>query len=415
METEEQRRVTRVLWVAEDVTTGSIGTVCRYAAEGVVRLPGWRATVVSLRLSPSDRIDSATGVRDVALGLQKHAPQAFLCWLRENPQHFVITNAVARIESAFPYFPQETLHISGMHDSSRLHVDVAVRNHRYLDGVACVATHIEESMRTRLDRVNFMGLLETVHNGAAFPPTPSRASYSGPIRLLFIGSMDPFKGILDLVPILESLKKLGVPVQLMVVGGRHAFLDRRLNRKHLDSLVTWAGWVPHKDCYRFAEESDVLLMPSRKEAFGMVTIEAMAMGCVPLAYDVTSGSREIIKHDKSGLLLPLGNIAAWATAIKSLHDNREKWRRLSGGAMNRARTQFNADIMASRLCAFLQRVEAHARLFPSERKPGLPAEIEPKSLSRRSYYQRLSPGVRTWLRNWIGARPRLCYRLLKHW
>jgi glycosyltransferase involved in cell wall biosynthesis len=227
--------------------------------------------------------------------------------------------------------------------------------------------------------------------------------------------MDPFKGIFDLVPILQRVKKLGVPVQLMIAGGTHDLLQRRFKRKHLDPLVTWAGRVPHEDCYRLAEESDVLLMPSRKEAFGMVTIEAMAMGCVPLGYDIISGSREIIENDKSGLLLPLGNFVAWANAIKTLHQNREKWRRLSAGAMERARTEFNETAMVSRWCAFLKRVEAHAKTCPSERKSGLPPEIESKSRALNSQYQRLSPSIRIWLRNWIGACPRLNYWLLNRW
>ena len=244
---------------------------------------------------------------------------------------------------------------------------------------------------------------------------PTCASYSGPFRLLFMSRLDQFKGIFDLVPVLQSVKKLGVPVQLMIAGGRHDLLQRQFRRKHLDSLVTWAGWLPHEDCYRLAEESDVFLMLSRKEAFGMVTIEAMAMGCVPLAYDVISGSREIIENGKSGLLLPLGNCAALAKAIKSLYQNREEWRRLSAGAMERARTQFNAEAMASQLCAFLKRVRMHAQTRPSERKTGLPTAIESESQATRASYQRLPPSIRVWLRNRIGACPRLNYWLLNRW
>jgi glycosyltransferase involved in cell wall biosynthesis len=227
--------------------------------------------------------------------------------------------------------------------------------------------------------------------------------------------MSPFKGIFDLVPILQGVKKLGVPVQLMIAGGHHDYLARRFKRKRLESLVTWTGWVSHEECYRLAAESDVFLMPSRKEAFGMVTIEAMAMGCVPLAYDMISGSREIIENGKNGLLLPLGNFGAWSKAIKILHEDREELRRLSAGAIERTRAQFNAETMGMRLCTFLKRVQSHANTCPSERKFGLPTEIVSESHAPRSHYQRLSPGVRKWVRNWIGAHPRLCYWLLNRW
>ena len=176
--------------------------------------------------------------------------------------------------------------------------------------------------------------------------------------------MDPFKGIFDLVPILQRLDKMKVPVRLTIVGGRHELLARRFRQKKLDQLVTWTGRVPHEECYRLAAESDVLLMTSRKEPFGMVTIEAMSMGCVPIAYDTPSGSTEIIEDGQSGLLVPLGDFRFWAQAVKMLHEDREQLRRLSEGAMGRARTSFNEMTLASNLHVFLQRVQINARNHP---------------------------------------------------
>jgi hypothetical protein len=156
-----------------------------------------------------------------------------------------------------------------------------------------------------------------------------------------------------------------------------------------------------------AAESDVFLMPSRKESFGMVTIEAMSMGCVPLAYDIISGSTEIIEHGKSGLLLPLGDFMAWARAIQSLHEDREQLRRLSEGAMHRARIEFNEMTVGGRLCEFLEKVKAHAQDHPAERLPGLPPETASVTAKGRFNYQRLPPRLREWLRNTVSSSPRL--------
>jgi len=378
-------------------------------------LDGYRATVVSLQPSPSDETDAVTGVHFVSLGLQSHAPQSFLTWLRENPHDFVITNSVHQIETAFPYFPLETRHIVQLHDTSSRVVDVAVRNWQCLDGVACVANHIADTVRKRLSQLKFSGLVETVHNGAAFPPESAHRLQSGPIRLLFMGSMDPFKGIFDLVPILQRIKKLGVPVKLTIAGGSHDLLARQFKSAQLDSVVTWTGWVPHEECYRLAGESDVLLMTSRKEAFGMVTIEAMAMGCVPLAYDIVSGSREIIENGRNGFLLPLGDFAAWGATIKNLHENRAELRRHSESAMERARTHFNDSIMTARLCSFLESVRANAQTNKSERIAGIPLEIQTQASTIGAHYQRVPLGLRQWVRNSIGRSPRLSHWLLNRW
>jgi hypothetical protein len=150
-------------------------------------------------------------------------------------------------------------------------------------------------------------------------------------------------------------------------------------------------------------------MTSRKEPFGMVTIEAMSMGCVPVAYDIPSGSTEIIENGKSGLLVPLGHTRAWAEHIRDLHHNRQRLAELSVGAMERARTAFNADVMAENLVAFLREVMTNAQDHPAHREAGLPP-VEPAVHGRAARgYQRLPSGLRQWIRNQIGARPRLCH------
>ncbi|MEI7809098.1 MAG: glycosyltransferase [Verrucomicrobiota bacterium] len=347
----------------------------------------------------------------------------FLLWLAANPQDIIITSDVSHIEASFRFIPKETVHVIQMHDSLRRYRDVALRNHAWVDGVACVARYIEAPLRASLRQVGFHGVCDTVHNGAAFPPLPSALRplptanspfqvsglASRPLRLLFMGRLDPFKGIFDLVPILQRLDKMKVPVRLTIVGGRHELLARRFQQKKLDQLVTWTGRVPHEDCYRLAAENDVFLMPSRQEPFGMVTIEAMSMGCVPVAYDTPSGSTEIIEAGQSGLLVPLGDFKAWAQTIRSLHCNRNRLGELAAGAIQRARGAFNAEIMASNLIAFLNQVIAQVESRPSKRESGLPPET-PSIHTRSAYgYQKLSPKWREWIRNQIGVRPRLCY------
>jgi glycosyltransferase involved in cell wall biosynthesis len=229
-----------------------------------------------------------------------------------------------------------------------------------------------------------------------------------------MGRMDPFKGIFDLVPILRRLNHWSVPARLTIAGGQHEALARRFTQRKLDHLVVWKGRVPHEECFRLASEHDVLLMPTRKEAFGMVTIEAMSMGCVPVAYDIPSGTTEIIANGQSGVLVSLGDFRACAEAIKLLNENRDQLQALSQRAMARARSEFSAQAMATQLYAFLTRLQKHALANPSERKSAPPPEIvsvKPRSLR----YNRLPPFVREWLRNQVGARPRLSYWLLNHW
>ncbi len=58
-----------------------------------------------------------------------------------------------------------------------------------------------------------------------------------------------------------------------------------------------------------------LLLTSRSEAFSLVVAEAMAAGCLPIAYDVPYGPRELIADGKTGWLVPSGDVVALTDAI----------------------------------------------------------------------------------------------------
>ncbi len=406
---------TSVSWVIPDLVGGGVGPACKYAAMAVARNPGWKCTVVSLHGSPSDMVDSETGVRFVSLGLTDEFPRRFLEWLCQYRPDILITNDVPWIESAFPYFPSQTLHIIQLHALLKRYRDAAIQNHQWINGVVCVGSTIEAALKNDFARVGFRGKLGTVHNGACFPPLSNQQRRADSIRLLFMGRLDALvKGAFDVLPILTHLRSEGVPFSLTIAGGRNQLLEHKLARKGLLGMVHWAGRVSHSECFGLAASSDVFLMLSRTEAFGMVTIEAMSMGCIPIAYDIPSGNREIIKHEQSGLLLPLGDFKRVALAIRRLHEDRHYLGRLAIGAISRARTDFGEEALGKRVTDFLGQVLA-AGTKVCERASGLPPKGNPWARTSQAGYQRVPPAIRAWLRYQVGCRPRLAHWLLQLW
>jgi glycosyltransferase involved in cell wall biosynthesis len=405
-------RPTRVTSVIASLTAGGIGPVCRYAAEGMAKMKHWRVTLLSLHDPAGEFDDEASGLKVVCLGIDGNCARLFLQWLAANPQDVIITSDVSRIEQAYRFLPSTSLHVVQIHDSGRRYRDVAGRHSPWIDGVTCVGQHIEAPLQRSLDAVGFHGLLRTIHNGANFPPIPYRSAHNGPLRLLFVGRVEALKGVFDFVPLLQRIRKLGVPVTLNLVGGENEALRRQFLRQGLADLVTWTGRVPHDQCYDIAANSDIFLMTSRKESFGMVTIEAMSMGCVPIAYDIRSGSTEIIEHEKSGYLVPLGDIRTLANHICHLHHDRVRLASLSAEAIKRARTHFNAETMAQNMAAFLIDVMAHATIHPAKREPGLPPETPLIFKQPSRGYQRLPQELREWIRNRVHANPKLSHWLL---
>jgi glycosyltransferase involved in cell wall biosynthesis len=220
----------RIASVIPSFDGGGVSTVCRYAADGMARSKPWDVTLVNLHGPKGEFVDAASGLRTACLGLKVDCARQFLEWLAANPQDLIITSDVARILPAFPYLPARTKHIVQVHDSLRGYRDVATRNLAWIDGITCVGRHIESPLRASLEKARYGGMLRTIHNGANFPPLKPRLPHNGPLRLLFMGRVDAFKGVFDFVPILCALKNNGVPVTLNLVGGVNDILRREFDR-----------------------------------------------------------------------------------------------------------------------------------------------------------------------------------------
>jgi glycosyltransferase involved in cell wall biosynthesis len=403
----------KVAWVVHHRSSGGgISPVVQYAANAVSALRKWQITVVFIHDPLSEEIDPDTGIRYLGLDLPARGHHTFLDWLKGNPQDVVVSNHVGEIDYLFPYFPPETVHIAVLHHDGRRYIDQTIALSKYLDGVVAVARHMEDRVRPRLTRQGFRGVLCTVHNGAVFPPLKRYSSPSDRIQLIFIGGPDPFKGIYDTIPLLRKLKRLGVPAHLTIIGGEDEHLKQSFSRAGVADAVTWTGWVPHSQCYDYAAQADIFLMLSRKEPFGMVTIEAMAMGAVPLAYDTESGNREIIENGQSGLLLPLGDIDALTHAIAQHHHERGRLEKLSRGAIIRSRSMFGDQEYGKRLVEAIDTIVMNTTQAKPVRLLGLPPPMRVVNQPFISGYQHLSRALRGRVRRFIGMHAKLCYLLL---
>jgi glycosyltransferase involved in cell wall biosynthesis len=91
--------------------------------------------------------------------------------------------------------------------------------------------------------------------------------------------------------------------------------------------VFLAGWYPQEDLPAFLAASDVLVLPSVREQFGLVAIEAMACGRPVIAADAL-GPAEIVGHGETGWLVAPGDVEALAEAmVAAVNEPGERRRR----------------------------------------------------------------------------------------
>ncbi|MHB8910440.1 MAG: glycosyltransferase family 4 protein [Syntrophales bacterium] len=105
--------------------------------------------------------------------------------------------------------------------------------------------------------------------------------------------------------------------------------------------VRFFGWRP--DVAQVMSACDIFCLPSINEGMGKVLVEAMAMGKPIVASDI-GGIRDIVLHGENGLLVPVGDIAAWTEAIGSLCRDPERRRRM-GDAGRRIAPRYSSEEM----------------------------------------------------------------------
>jgi glycosyltransferase involved in cell wall biosynthesis len=182
--------------------------------------------------------------------------------------------------------------------------------------------------------------------GDRLGPGPSEADIlrrcetGSPLRLLFVGNIIRRKGLLTLIDALALVPRH--LWHLTIAGGRgmdssYALLvDHSIAAHGVRENVNAAGPLSDLALAAAFREHHVLAVPSQHEGFGIVYLEAMGFGVVPIGTG-SGGASEIIEHDRSGLIVPTGNVRALAAAITDLAGNRGRLRMLALEARRRFR------------------------------------------------------------------------------
>ena len=167
-----------------------------------------------------------------------------------------------------------------------------------------------------------------------------RADEAGPLRVLFVGNLIPRKGLLTLIAALGLLER--EQWRLTVIGSPDvdpacaAQARRAVRERGLQGSVRMCGMVDDEALASELRAHHVLAVPSMYEGFGIVYLEAMGFGVVPVGAR-TGGAAEVIRDGRSGCLVPPGDARALADTLRRLCEDRGLLRMLARGALARFR------------------------------------------------------------------------------
>jgi lipopolysaccharide/colanic/teichoic acid biosynthesis glycosyltransferase/glycosyltransferase involved in cell wall biosynthesis len=182
------------------------------------------------------------------------------------------------------------------------------------------------------------------------------------VLLLFVGRLTRDKGIVDLARAFQLIADQNSDVRLVIAGPDEESLRRAISSAcgvHLNRVQFFDHTERPQD---FMAAADVLCLPSYREGIGVVIIEAAACG-VPAIASRIYGIVDALDEGRTGLLHPVGDVAALATELLRIAGDGELRRSLGSAARLLAEREFSVERMVAAHLSFysgvLERVPAH--------------------------------------------------------
>jgi len=222
-------------------------------------------------------------------------------------------------------------------------------------------TTVSESLKRETQRVfDFDDSIEVIHN--FFVPRPPRRSREEVRRELGLGdevvvlhssNLRPGKRIDLLLETVARVHPLNDFRLLILAGEPFAPFSEQVQRLGLTECVIVREKVT--DIEDYLQVADIGLFTSETESFCLSILEAMCFGCPSVSTRV-GGIPEVVEDNQSSLLVPFGDVAALASALEGLIDDKTRRSTLGRAAQARARERFSAEVIVPRYEALYRRL-----------------------------------------------------------
>jgi len=160
--------------------------------------------------------------------------------------------------------------------------------------------------------------------------------------ILFVGRIEPLKGIDSLIKAIAVIQKRGelvcCPHNLAIIGGdpdaspeemnaEMARLQDMVEELNIENLVIFLGKQDQKMLPYYYSSAEVVVMPSYYESFGMVALESMACG-TPVVASQVGGLAFLVRDQETGFVVPSNDIETMANRLVQIIKHKELQQKL---------------------------------------------------------------------------------------
>jgi N-acetyl-alpha-D-glucosaminyl L-malate synthase BshA len=228
------------------------------------------------------------------------------------------------------------------------------------DGVTSISQYLKDKTLKEFDIKNHIEVVYNFVNCDVYvrdkEAAKRREEYASPGEkvLVHLSNFRPVKRITDVVEIFDRVRKK-VPAKLLLIGDGP-------DRSKAEWLAVQKGI--HKDVIFLGKQdrvqeklaiSDVMLLPSELESFGLAALEAMACKVVPITTRV-GGLPEVIEHGRTGFMADVGDVDTMAQYAIDLLADEKKQEIMAVQARAMAQARFCSTRIIPQYEAFYRRV-----------------------------------------------------------
>ncbi|MNS56609.1 4-alpha-N-acetylgalactosaminyltransferase [compost metagenome] len=202
----------------------------------------------------------------------------------------------------------------------RLKCWLVSQTYRRHDAVVGVSRGVKEDLVSMFPPLR--GKVHTIYNGVPLDNVRRQGAQrpegdgTTPYHVVAVGRLEAVKDYATLIDAAALLDDPGIAFTILGEGSEHAALQKRIDERASRSPVTLAGHIDNP--FPVIASAGAFALTSIRESFGNVLVEALCLGVPVISTDCPHGPAEILDAGRYGLLVPVGDAAALADAVRRL-------------------------------------------------------------------------------------------------
>lgn len=286
--------------------------------------------------------------------------------------HYAIPHSISAILARESLKPHRTLPvITTLHGTDitlvgadRSYLPITRYGIAQSDGVTAVSNYLKQATAEtfQFDHIAVIPNFICASDYSRKPGAQLRRELSpdGEPLLVHVSNFRPVKRPVECVEILARVREKGVGARLVMVGdgSERPRAEHRARCLGIDRYCTFVGKQPR--IVDYLSVSDVLLLPSEQESFGLAALEALACE-VPVIASRVGGIPEVVDDGETGFLSDVGDIEKMSADAARLLADEEMRREMGQRARESSVSRYSTDLVIPQYIEFYERVIAASK------------------------------------------------------